>query len=315
MVKATRPRQQGLAATAARWHGARMEAPTPETVAADVARINADGFVVVDALLSPAEVAECRAALGPELAREHFGRNPFEGLRTQRVYSLPSVAPIFARLVEHPRVLAILDAFLAPNYLLTAAQAICIHPGEAPQSVHYDDSFYPFPRPRPAISLATIIAVDDFTLENGATEVIAGSHRWGDDLPDGTVSAGDFAQRSRFGHGTVGEANTLMRAAATPSAGDPRLRPTVMPAGSAIVFLGTLWHRGGANRSRAPRLAVSTQYCEPWARQQENFTLGIAPEIARTFSPRVQELLGYSIHPPFMGHIGGLHPKRRLADD
>ena len=74
----------------------------------------------------------------------------------------------------------------------------------------------------------------------------------------------------------------------------------------------TLWHRGGANRRTAPRLALSTQYCEPWARQQENFTLAIAPEIAAGFSARVQELLGYSIHPPFMGHTGGLHPKRRL---
>jgi len=52
----------------------------------------------------------------------------------------PALAPVFAALVEHPRVLAICDAFLAPNYLLTAAQAICIHPGEAAQGVYYDDS-------------------------------------------------------------------------------------------------------------------------------------------------------------------------------
>ena len=285
----------------------------PEVVARDVAVMREQGFVVVDGLLSPADVAECRRALAPHLARELFGRNPFEGLRTQRVYSLPAVAPIFAAIAEHPRVLAICNAFLAPNYLLTAAQAICIHPGEAPQALHYDDGFYPFPRPRPPISLATIIAIDDFTAENGATDVIAGSHLWGDDVPDGTVSAQHFAQPSRFGHGSVGRENTLMRAATdAPSAADPRLQPAVMPSGSAIVFLGTLWHRGGANRSTAPRLALSTQYCEPWARQQENFTLGIPPEVVATFSERVQELLGYRIHPPFLGHTGGLHPKRRL---
>jgi ectoine hydroxylase-related dioxygenase (phytanoyl-CoA dioxygenase family) len=292
-----------------------MTAVAPDVVARDVARINEQGFVVVEGLLSPSEVAACREALSPHLARELFGRNPFEGLRTQRVYSLPAVAPIFAALVEHPHVLAILDAFLAPNYLLTAAQAICIHPGEVAQGVHYDDSFYPFPRPRKPVSLATIVAIDDFTAENGATDVIAGSHQWGDEVPSGIVSAGDFAQRSRFGHGMVGRENTLMRAADAPSADDPRLLPAIMPAGAAIVFVGTLWHRGGANRSSKPRLALSTQYCEPWARQQENFTLGIAPEIVATFSERVQELIGYSIHPPFMGHINGLHPKRRLHDD
>ncbi len=285
----------------------------PDVTARDVATMREQGFVVVEGLLSPADVAECRRALAPHLARELFGRNPFEGLRTQRVYSLPAVAPIFAAIVEHTRVLALCDALLAPNYLLTAAQAICIHPGEAAQAVHYDDGFYPFPRPRPPISLATIVAIDDFTAENGATELIAGSHLWGDDVPDGTVSAADFAQPSRFGHGAVGGENALMRGApAAPSASDARFQPALMPSGSAIVFLGTLWHRGGANRSTAPRLALSTQYCEPWARQQENFTLGIAPEVAATFSERVQELLGYSIHPPFMGHTGGLHPKRRL---
>ena len=290
-----------------------MPAVAPEVVAQDVARMHAQGFVVIEGLLSPAEVAEGRRALAPHLARELFGRNPFEGLRTQRVYTLPALAPVFARIVEHPRVLAICDAFLAPNYLLTAAQAICIHPGEAPQGVHYDDSFYPFPRPRPPVSLATIVAIDDFTAENGATEVIAGSHLWGDDVPDGTVSAEDFAQPSRFGHGAVGRENALMRGApAAPSASDARFQPALMPSGSAIVFLGTLWHRGGANRSPAPRLALSTQYCEPWARQQENFTLGIAPEVAATFSERVQELLGYSIHPPFMGHVNGVHPRRLL---
>ena len=29
-------------------------------------------------------------------------------------------------------------------------------------------------------------------------------------------------------------------------------------------------------------------------------------------SPRLQALLGYSIHPPFMGHANGLHPLRTL---
>ena len=281
----------------------------------DIEAIQADGCVVIEGLLSAAELRACRDALAPQLESELFGRNQFEGLRTQRVYSLPAVAPVFADFGEHPRVLAICDAFLAPNYLLTAAQAICIHPGEVAQGLHYDDSFYPFPRPRPPVSLATIVAIDDFTAENGATEAIRGSHLWGDEVPEGVVSAKDFAQRTRYGRGVAGPENPLMQTATSAMrSSDVRLEPVVMPAGSAVVFLGTLWHRGGANRSQTPRLALSTQYCEPWARQQENFTLAIPPEVARGFSERVQELLGYSIHPPFMGHIGGLHPKRRLQD-
>ena len=86
-----------------------------------------------------------------------------------------------------------------------------------------------------------------------------------------------------------------------------------MPAGSVIVFMGTLWHRGGANQSVAPRLAITPQYCEPWLRQIENQVLAVPRDMAARYSPRVQALLGYSIHPPFMGYVDGMHP-RRLID-
>jgi len=86
-----------------------------------------------------------------------------------------------------------------------------------------------------------------------------------------------------------------------------------MAAGSVIFFLGTLWHGGGANTSGQPRLAVSAQYCEPWARQQENMALGVPREIVKGLSPELQSMIGYSIHPPFMGMIDGRHPKKLLT--
>jgi ectoine hydroxylase-related dioxygenase (phytanoyl-CoA dioxygenase family) len=82
-----------------------------------------------------------------------------------------------------------------------------------------------------------------------------------------------------------------------------------------VLFSGTLLHRGGANRSSATRRAFSHQYCEPWARQQENFTLSIPRERAAAMSPRLRQLLGYSIHPPFMGQLAGRHPEKFLEDD
>jgi ectoine hydroxylase-related dioxygenase (phytanoyl-CoA dioxygenase family) len=82
-----------------------------------------------------------------------------------------------------------------------------------------------------------------------------------------------------------------------------------------VVFAGTLVHRGGANRAAAPRCAFSNQYCQPWARQQENFTLSVPAEVARQMPTRLQELLGYSIHPPFMGQLSASHPAKALAPD
>jgi ectoine hydroxylase-related dioxygenase (phytanoyl-CoA dioxygenase family) len=252
------------------------------------------GYTVIADFLSPEMIARVRAGLAPHLDT-HAGRNNFEGYRTERVYTLVARGAVFETITEDERVLALLDRLLAPGYLLTASQAICIHPGETPQPIHYDDSFYPIPRPRPSISYSTIVAVDAFTAENGGTEVIPGSHRWSD-----AEVAGGYDGRDAD--------------AAMPAALERQLVPMVVPAGACIFFHGTLMHRGGANRSAAPRLAFSNQYCEPWARTQENFFLGVPPALVRAMSPRLQALLGYSIMPPFMGHVTASHPTKVLRD-
>jgi ectoine hydroxylase-related dioxygenase (phytanoyl-CoA dioxygenase family) len=282
---------------------------TTERAAEAIEAIRRDGYVILESLLSAPEVDEIRAALAPYLER-HFGRNSFEGKKTERVYTLVAKGEPFARLVEHPLVLKVCDAFLQPNYLLTASQAIRIHPGEAPQGFHTDDVFFPMPRPRPALSVSTIWAIDPFTIDNGATRVIPKSHLWGDERPSGAALPEDFMSAMRYGLGSA--ESELNRFAASDNPADAPVIPAVMPAGSVVVFLGTLWHGGGANTSDAPRTAVSHQYGQPWARQQENFTLAVPRDVAAALSERVQELLGYSIHPPFMGHIGGVHPKRLL---
>lgn len=186
-----------------------------------LARVERDGFAVVEGLLSDAEVEEIRADVAPRFAHA-AGRNNFEGFATRRLYGVIEKTFACNPLVEHPLVLGLLDRILEPNYLLSQLQAIDILPGEAAQPLHYDDGFYPWPRPRRALGAATIWAIDDFTEDNGATVVIPGSHLWGDRVP------------------TAGEARGA--------------RPVVMP----------------------------------------------------------KRLLGYSIHPPFMGFVDGVHPKRVL---
>jgi ectoine hydroxylase-related dioxygenase (phytanoyl-CoA dioxygenase family) len=284
----------------------RFSPPTDASVKRDLAAIEEHGFVVIERLLSEEDLAEIRRELAPQLAADPFGRNNFEGHRTQRVYSLVGKGKIFEDLAEHPRILALCDALLRPNYLLTASQAICIHPGETPQPFHTDDTFYPMARPRPAMSVSTIWAVDPFTAENGATQVVRGSHAWSD------AEVGSLLEESDFVTAARGE-RTPKPAPGLRAGWRERMEDVVMPPGSVIVFLGTLVHRGGENRSDRARLAFSNQYCEPWARQQENFFLSIAAERVAAMSERVQQLLGYSIHPPFMGHVNGVHPKRILV--
>jgi ectoine hydroxylase-related dioxygenase (phytanoyl-CoA dioxygenase family) len=81
-----------------------------------------------------------------------------------------------------------------------------------------------------------------------------------------------------------------------------------MPAGSVLLYVGSLPHGGGANVSDAPRLGVIVGYTAAWLRQQESFTLTCPPEVARTMPERLQRLLGYELYPPFVGHVDGQDP-------
>jgi ectoine hydroxylase-related dioxygenase (phytanoyl-CoA dioxygenase family) len=256
--------------------------PDPEADA-HASMIRREGFLVLRDVLSPAEVVAMRAALAPHLQGKLMGRNDFEGFHTERVYALLAKDPALALLVEHPRLLAIVDRLLAPHYLLSAFLAIHVHPGETPQGWHFDDGGCHVPRPRPMYGVSAIWALDEFTAENGATQVIPRSHLWGDDTPppDGTQAVS-----------------------------------ICMSAGSVVLLAGTLVHRGGASRGGDTRLGVTPQYCQPWLRQLENMSLAVPPDLARQLSPRVQELLGYSIaEPSFMGYVNGLHPKRLIDPD
>ena len=249
-----------------------------EQLNAYLTQVKEQGYIIFENVLNQEILSEIRRE--SERLLDKTGRNPFEGLLTQRIYSLISKTTCCNSLVEHPLILALLDKLMLPNYLLSQLQIINIQPGEKQQPIHYDDAFYRVPRPRPAIGAATVWAIDDFTAENGATVVIPQSHLWNDKTPDDNDKT--------------------------------RQVSVEMPAGSVVFFLGTLWHGGGANRSDKPRLAVTAQYCEPWVRQQENFSLSVPAEKVAQCSENIKRLLGYSIYGPFMGFVDGKHPKRLL---
>jgi ectoine hydroxylase-related dioxygenase (phytanoyl-CoA dioxygenase family) len=262
-----------------------MDKPTARFDAdAHAAEIRERGFTVIRDFMDDATMARVRETLAP-YEDTHHGRNDFEGFETERVYTLVARGKVFEDLAEDARVLALLDRFLQPGYLLTAAQSIRINPGETPQDIHFDDGFYRLPRPRPAISFTLIAAVDAFTQANGCTEVIPGSHDWSSEEIIGRRERGELAGM---------------------------LVPMEVPAGAAFVMSGVLLHRGGGNRTDKPRLAFTNQYCEPWARPQENFFLAIPREQVRAMSPRLQQLLGYDIWPPFMGMVTASHPRKAL---
>ena len=256
-------------------------ATMPATSASqDVAqRLLDDGYVVVTGMLDADGVQAARADLDRVLQSTSTGRNSFEGFDTQRVYALFAKTRTFDQAAVDPLLLGVLDQVLG-HYQLSAPVGIRIGPGEQAQILHRDDSIYPVPEPHPPLVVNTMWPLDEFTAENGATRFIPGSHAW--------------APGRR------------------PAADDP-VEIAVMSPGSAMFYLGSLWHGGGANQTSAPRLGVILEYVVGWLRQQENHCLAVPRDIARGLPERLQELLGYNIYPPFVGYVNGSHPRKVLS--
>ena len=255
------------------------------------------GFCVIPELLDASQLERQREALAPWIDQGPMGRNVFEGTRTYRIYAMLAKDPVFAELVAHPVSLAWAEHYLGQSCLLSACLAIHLQPGESAQPWHTDDGHTSLTPPHDLLGVSTFWALDDTTLENGATEVLPGSHRWSETEFPGVLRDQDFAT-------------------AEDAAGDPGARPdalkVTMPAGSLMIARSDLWHRGGANRSDAARCLVTPQYCVGWLRPLESMLLSVPPKHAAALPARVRELLGYSIHPPFMGYSDGMHPQRAL---
>jgi ectoine hydroxylase-related dioxygenase (phytanoyl-CoA dioxygenase family) len=242
--------------------------------------LDRDGYAIVERLLSPEEAAAKRRELTAVLEQTPTGRNSFEGYTTKRIYNFFAKTRAFDDAATHPLLLEVLDAVLG-SYQLSAPTGIEICPGEQAQVLHRDDGIYPIARPHDELVVNTMWALDDFTELNGATNVVPGSHKWVDEQPD--------------------ESSKVVRA--------------VMPAGSVMFFLGSVFHGGGANNSDKPRLGVILEYCVGWLRPQENHVIGVPREVVRELPRRLQELLGYNIHPPFLGYVDGRHPTKFLGRD
>jgi ectoine hydroxylase-related dioxygenase (phytanoyl-CoA dioxygenase family) len=252
--------------------------PLPD-LAHHLDRIADDGYTILPDAIEPDLLDEIDAAL-LELERE-LGTVPadnlFEGVRTMRVYNLLVHGATFEQIPLHPNVLPVVEAVLDPGLLISSLSSIAIGPDERAQPIHADDQLIPLTRPHVPIICNTMWAITDFTEENGATRIVSGSHLR--DEPPNPLET----------YETI---------------------PAEMAKGSVLVWVGSLWHGGGANHTDARRVGIAMNYCAGYIRQQENQQLGIPPQLVRTFPRRLQELVGYSVYNGLIGHIEKQHPAK-----
>ena len=226
--------------------------------------IDRDAAVVIDNVLSEDDLIQIKNELQPYLNNDIEGDNEFTGFQTKRVGALIARSPKCRELALDPTINSLSKKFLGPHcdgYQLHFTSAIQIGPNETAQILHRDRGVWGGYVPRKIeTQLSTVWAITDFTKENGATQVIPGSHKW---------------DKNR-----------------TPL--EEEIENAEMTAGSVFIYTGSVMHGGGANQTSENRLGVFLHYAPNWLRQEENQYLSCPPSIAKDLSPELRDLIGYS---------------------
>lgn len=226
--------------------------------------LDEDAGLIIDNFLSDQNLESIKNDLKPYLNVTRNGQDEFTGFETKRVGALMARSKTCQDLALDPLINQMADSFLGPHcesYQLHFTSAIQIGPGESSQILHRDRGVWGGYIPRKIeTQFSTVWAINDFTKENGATQVVPGSHKWHKDrepLPEEIAYA-------------------------------------EMKAGSVFIYTGSVLHGGGTNVTEQPRLGVFLHYAPSWLRQEENQYLSCPPEVAKNFSPELRSLIGYS---------------------
>ena len=226
--------------------------------------LDEDAGLIIDNFLSDQNIESIKNDLKPYLNVTRNGQDEFTGFETKRVGALMARSKTCQDLALDPLINQMAESFLGPHcesYQLHFTSAIQIGPGESSQILHRDRGVWGGYIPRKIeTQFSTVWAINDFTKENGATQVVPGSHKWHKDrepLPEEIAYA-------------------------------------EMGAGSVFIYTGSVLHGGGTNVTEQPRLGVFLHYAPSWLRQEENQYLSCPPEVAKNFSPELRSLIGYS---------------------
>lgn len=276
---------------------ARLSAHEP--IDAITAALQEDGGVIVDGFLERGVVEAIRREVAVPLAAADPGMqhlNPaiqfFFGDKTRHVSGVAAHSRTFAtEVLTHPVYLGVCDRVLLPScarYQLNIGHLIARGPGATAQLLHRDELVWVHvPRPHPELQVASLVALVDFRAENGATRVVPGSQRWP--------------------HERKPEPDEIADAE--------------MPAGSAVLYLGSTLHGAGTNVTASEwRHGLHVSYVLGWLRTEENNYLAVPPEIARHYPRATQEILGYAVHDAiksaggYLGVVGLRDPVELLQE-
>ena len=156
------------------------------------------------------------------------------------------------------------DCFSGP-YVLNSFGGAINSPGWTSYAhrIHRDVRTY---SPSLRLLLNTLVMLDDFTEDNGATWLLPGGQKL-----ESAPSEEEFyrlAQRA------------------------------VAPAGSVLIFDSNLWHAGGNNKTSSPRRSVTPMYCRPFVKPQFDYPRVLGLDRAVQFSDHLKQVIGYNARIP-----------------
>lgn len=242
--------------------------PPPTTTTDGRARqIQEHGFTVIPDLLTPDQVAAARAALDTVFAAE-------ADVAVERGWLTDAYRVAYMLLAKHPTFTLLWDgtaavdlarAVLGSDAVLAAFNGMSMVPNGAGQSLHRD---HPVPTPGVPLYLNTVCALDPFTVANGATRLVPGTHL--SSTPGSTTITED-------------ERRDLEERAVT----------VELEAGAAVAFDATLWHAAGRNTTDRQRRALHMFFARPWVQPHWDFPASLPEETASSLTDAQRGLLGF----------------------
>lgn len=237
------------------------------------AHVSEHGYAIVDNVVADDLLDRLAIEAGPFVEAAGVGHDEYDGAFTSRTGALIARCPAVRELVMHPLVTQTVGDFLshATAVQLLLTQIITIRPGETKQKLHRDQmmfDLYPFEVDY-HVQCNTMWALTDFTAENGATHICPDTST----MTDEQAASVDSIQAE-------------------------------MQRGSVLFYEGKVLHGGGANSSTRPREGVNITYGVGWVRQEENQYLACPPEIARTLSDDILQMMGYHQGAFSLGYVG-----------
>jgi hypothetical protein len=158
-----------------------------------------------------------------------------------------------------------IESYFGGKFILNSFGGAINTPGKTSyaQRVHRDIRTYSADLP---LMLNTLVMLDDFTADNGATYLLSGSHKQAEKPDD------EEFQRSAV--------------------------QAIAPSGSILMFNSNVWHAGGNNVSADVRRSVTPMFCKPFVKPQFDYPRAIGYGRRDELSPFLAQVLGYNARIP-----------------